>query len=300
MSASVRAIPPSPDVVAFVRSLNERVQSATGHAPFPEAVWSALGDPERDALVSMDSKGGVAAVLYPSDSFQRPHFQLVVGARPGADVRSISDTVGAVVAARSGANDVVAWIPGSDPTVLAALTESGFVFDRAQFQMRVPLPLADTAVWPPGVTPRAFVPQRDEEAWLRVNNRAFQDHPDQGGWIAEVLDRRMAEPWFDAAGFLLAWRGPDLVGFCWTKVHSDPDLLGEIFVIGVDPDARGLGLGRALVVGGLEYLAHERHCPTGLLYVASDNTAAVTLYRTLGFTTFRTDTALTLERTRDS
>jgi mycothiol synthase len=300
MSAPVRAIPPSPDAIAFVLALNEGVQAEAGHEAFPEAVWSALADPERKALVSIDSESGAAAVLYRSDSFQPSHLQLGVGARAGADVRVISNTVDAVVTARSCPSEVVAWIPGSDPIVLAALQESGFVVDREQFQMRVPLPVADTAVWPPGVTARAFVPDRDEGAWLRVNNRAFQNHPDQGGWIAEVLDRRMAEPWFDSAGFLLAWRGSDLLGFCWTKVHSEPDPLGEIFVIGVDPDAQGLGLGRALVLSGLEHLAHERHCPTGLLYVASDNSAAVTLYRTLGFTTFRTDTALILERTRNS
>ena len=300
MSAPVRALPPSPDAIAFLRTLNEGVQADTGHEAFPEAVWSALVDPEQDALIAVDSEGSAAAVLYRTDSVQPAHLQLVVGARAGADARAISDAVDGVVTDRSGPNEVVAWIPGSDPTVLAALTDSGFAVDREQFQMRVPLPRAETAEWPTGVTARAFVPHQDEGAWLRVNNRAFQNHPEQGGWIASILERRMAESWFDPAGFLLAWRGPDLLGFCWTKVHSEPELLGEIFVIGVDPDAQGLGLGRALVLAGLDYLAHEQHCPTGVLYVASNNTAAVALYRALGFTTFRTDTAFTLERTRTS
>ena len=63
-------------------------------------------------------------------------------------------------------------------------------------------------------------------------------------------------------------------------------------VLGVDPDAQGLGLGRALVIHGLDHLARERHCETGILYVAADNAAAVGLYQALGFTTKRTDTAL--------
>ena len=108
--------------------------------------------------------------------------------------------------------------------------------------------------------------------------------------------RRMAEPWFDPAGFLIAWRGEDLAGFCWTKVHEEPERLGEIFVIGVDPDAQGLGLGRALVIAGLDHLAQVRGCPTGVLYVAAANTPAVTLYESLGFVIARTDTALVLER----
>jgi mycothiol synthase len=158
--------------------------------------------------------------------------------------------------------------------------------------MQIALPVSETARWPDGIGPRAFRPGIDEAAWLRVNNRAFLNHPDQGGWIPDVLARRMAEPWFDPDGFLLAWRADELVGFCWTKVHPGPARVGEIFVIGVDPDAQGLGLGRALVLDGLAYLAHHRGCPTGELYVAASNTAALGLYRAIGFEIVRTDTAM--------
>jgi mycothiol synthase len=84
-----------------------------------------------------------------------------------------------------------------------------------------------------------------------------------------------------------------LAGFCWTKVHpptsTDPEL-GEIFVVGVDPSRQGSGLGRALVVGGLAWLA-ERGVRTGMLFVDAANEEAVGLYASLGFTTARVDRA---------
>ena len=187
---------------------------------------------------------------------------------------------------------LTAWVPGSDAAVIDALTAAGMaVASRRQFRMRVALPVAAPEV-PTGVTLRPFVPGADDGAWLAVNNRAFANHPDQGGWIRSQLERRMAEPWFDPAGFLLAVLDGRVAGFCWTKVHPATPPEGEIFVIGVDPDAAGRGLGRVLVLAGLEHLARVRACPTALLYVAEDNPAAVALYRSIGFTVERTDTAL--------
>ena len=45
------------------------------------------------------------------------------------------------------------------------------------------------------------------------------------------LAARIAEPWFDPAGFFVALRGDTMVGFHWTKHH--PGRLGEVYVLGV-------------------------------------------------------------------
>ena len=132
-------------------------------------------------------------------------------------------------------------------------------------------------------------PSGDAAAWLRVNNRAFATHPDQGAETPETLAARTAEPWFDPAGFLVADdtdRPGELAGFCWTKVHpatvGEPEELGEIYVIGVDPSHQGQGLGPALVLAGLDHLA-GLGVTTAVLYVEADNGPALTLYDRLGF-----------------
>ena len=68
--------------------------------------------------------------------------------------------------------------------------------------------------------------------------------------------------------------------------------MGEIFVIGVDPAHHGKGLGRRLVVAGLDHLA-TRNVDTGMLYVDSTNERAIATYESLGFRPHRRDVAWT-------
>ena len=63
---------------------------------------------------------------------------------------------------------------------------------------------------------------------------------------------------------------------------------GEIYVVGVNPSSQGGGLGRTLTLRALAYLASAADESGELLqaielYVDADNTAAYSLYTSLGF-----------------
>jgi mycothiol synthase len=179
------------------------------------------------------------------------------------------------------------WAHGDLPAAAGLAAALGWSRLRSLWQLRRPLDAAlPDAPAPPEVRIRTFAAGRDEEAWLAVNRRAFATHPEQGRWTVDDVLAREREPWFDPAGFFLAERAGSLVGFHWTKVHEDG--LGEVYVVGVDPAARGLGLGRVLTVAGLNHL-RARGLPTAMLYVDEENVPAVKLYESLGFRHWSTD-----------
>ena len=156
--------------------------------------------------------------------------------------------------------------------------------------MRTILKLHRSLLDPIPAVPTDFVIQTfqsglDKDEWLALNNKIFTHHPDQGNWDMKDLENRMTEPWFDAEGFFLAIEAKKIVGFCWTKIHHDftnQDPVGEIYVLGVDPDAHGKGLGRALTLAGMHYLV-SKGLKQSMLYVDADNEAGKALYASLGF-----------------
>jgi mycothiol synthase len=191
------------------------------------------------------------------------------------------------VVAGDGGGRINWWVHHPDDHTDVVAGGVGLMLGRRLLQMRRSLPIDE----PGTVETRSFVVGRDEVEWLRVNNAAFRDHPEQGGWTIDTLRRREAEPWFDPAGFRLHEREGKLAAFCWTKVHSNTEPpMGEIYVIAVDPTFHGHGLGKALTIAGLEHLAAQG-LTTGMLHVDAGNKAAMSLYERLGFTVHHADHA---------
>ncbi len=288
----------APEEVGGVNELLAAAAVADDHAPLDDHAWLDLVQGGRVGFAALIAREeghphpvGYAQVTRGNESWAieyvvDPHHRV-----PGSVVGPELLAEAGRLICEQGGGHVHLWVSRSGPESDRVAATIGLHPGRALYQMRRHIPVEAELARGPLPPTRAFVPGRDEEAWLEVNNRAFEWHPEQGGWDLATLKEREAEPWFDPEGFLVHEEGGKIAGFCWTKVHPDHDpALGEIYVIAVDPAATGRGLGRGLTLAGLDHLAN-RGLRTGMLYCDAANTKAVKLYVDLGFVVNHIDQA---------
>jgi len=292
------------ELVAQVHRLVTAAEDVDGVAPLSEHVLLHLrlgGEgPDRHLLATAGPDVVGYAHLDPTDQVAGPAVEVVV--HPAHRGRGSGRHLVAAAARHAPDGRLRVWAHGDHPAARAVAARLGLHEVRRLEQWRRPLDAAlPPAPVPAGIAVRAFRPGADDDAWLALNARAFAGHPEQGAWTGRDLHLRMAESWFDPDGFLLAEEDGRLVGFHWTKVHGGTvhggtrsgtghghDPIGEVYVLGVDPDAQGRGLGRLLTLAGLERL-RSLGLPQAMLYVESDNHAARATYRALGFTHWGSD-----------
>ncbi|MEU6577765.1 mycothiol synthase [Streptomyces sp. NPDC046805] len=280
----------SPDQADAVLELLTDAARTDGQQPVSEQGRLQLRGSAREGvshlLLTVGDELVGYAQLEDTDPVEAPAAELVI--HPAHRGHGHGRALGASLLAASGKRLRV-WAHGGHPAARHLAQVLGLTMFRELRQMRRPLtdPELPDPVLPQGVTVRAFVPGQDDAAWLAVNAASFAHHPEQGSLTQRDLDDRKAEAWFDPAGFFLAEREGQLLGFHWTKVHAEEGL-GEVYVLGVAPGAQGSGLGRALTLIGLRHLAAQG-VPTAMLYVDADNKAAVSVYERLGFQTHETD-----------
>jgi mycothiol synthase len=288
--------------VAEVLALLAGATLADGVRPVSEETELRLqhgGHPGGTDLTARDAGGALLGYARLELSPDEPDAEAELVVRPAARRRGVGSALLGRLEELAGNRPLRVWAHGELPGSTELAAARGYSRARVLLQMRRPLAGIDPEprpALPDGVTVRTFQPGADDDAWLTVNARAFATHPEQGRWTAEDLAVRQAEPWFDPTGFFLAEREEGgrrrLLGFHWTKVHPPGDAgdapIGEIYCLGIDPDAQGLGLGRALTDVGLAHL-HRAGLTHVLLYVEEENTAAVTLYERTGFARYAVD-----------
>ena len=292
-------------VSAGVRRVVAAATASDGRGPLDEAAVLSLRHSglTKSALWVAGSSHGFALADAPPGTSGDVEVNLVVA--PSSRGEGVGRALAAAALDVFPDARVSAWSHGNHPA--AAALASSFGFDRVRdlWIMRRSLHDALPEVRDIEATVvRTFEPGRDEDAFLELNALAFADHPEQGSLTRTDLEQRMAEDWFDPTGFFLAESrragsgdSVKLLGFHWTKVHAMDPPYGEVYVVGVSPDAQGMGLGKVLTLTGLHHL-RSRGLDEVILHVESGNAAAVKVYAGLGFTHAEEDTDVMYRRAR--
>ncbi|MFT3716036.1 MAG: mycothiol synthase [Gordonia sp. (in: high G+C Gram-positive bacteria)] len=283
-----------------VDDVTRRALAADGVAPLSEQAVLAIREP---GTVHVLTEHGYANLVVPPAG-GAPAIELVVDPdhRGRGEGGALLDA--ALEAGGQGRGDdrPQVWAHGDLPAAAALAHSRGLSRVRELLQLRRSLTAGGGTPLPPApqrddVVIRTYAGPADDAEILRVNNAAFDWHPEQGGWDRAQIDERTTADWFDPAGLFLAFAADDpstLLGFHWTKVHDPADdhsgPIGEVYIVGVDPAAQGRGLGGLLTSAGLAYL-DARGLPEVQLYVEGDNDAALATYRRLGFERYAVDAA---------
>ena len=289
----------TPALATEVRAVSDRVAAADGVDGLSEQARAAIDSDALTHVVWRNPDGVVFgyANVTPGRDDEPAMIEAVVD--PPARGQGVGDEL-ISEALRVAGDGARIWAHGNLPAAQAQATSHGLTPVRELLSLRRPLGDPDKPLPPLDVPDdlllRTYAGSTDDAEILRVNNAAFDWHPEQGGWSLDEITARTGSDWFDPDGLFLVFDRSDpntLLGFHWTKVHpataTEPSI-GEVYIVGVDTGTQGRGLGRILTLAGIRYLED-----TGLreveLYVEGDNAAALHTYARLGFTQHSIDVA---------
>lgn len=172
-------------------------------------------------------------------------------------------------------------------TAKKLLNKMGFRFVRRFLELR--LDLSKTHL--PDISQIALrfrhLEHGEEDRLTQIQNRSFADTWGYNTNTVEEVIYRTNLPNCSPEDIILTCDADKPIGYCWTRINfwknkSTSESNGRIYMLGVDPDHRGRGIGKQVLLAGLSYLKSK-----GLrvveLTVDSKNKVACALYRSVGF-----------------
>ena len=131
-----------------------------------------------------------------------------------------------------------------------------------------------------------YLQRGEEDKLTQIQNRAFAGIAGYNPNTVEEITYRINRSNCSPEDVLLAYKGDKVIGYCWTGVVCEGGATskrkGQIFMLGVDPDYRGKGVGRKVLLAGLAHLK-SKGLQVAELGTERENKIARALYKSIGF-----------------
>jgi mycothiol synthase len=186
--------------------------------------------------------------------------------------------------AQSPDGPVILFPPHNSAKALSFLKAIDFQYDHSLWRFQLGSKRYEQLPELPADLSMTAFDDDDLAEYVDLINTAFLDHPVRLHVTREQIEHIHASPKFDPAGIaLLRTPSGQMVGFCVTgSDRNEGTTVGIINLLGLQRGYRGRGLGRFLLIWGIERLRS-----LGLeqieLGVEAENEKAVRLYRSVGF-----------------
>lgn len=252
-------------------------------------------NPERTLLAFLKGEDGAEGTLVGTGSYNHnrgsSHAWGWLHVHPEYRLRGIGNVLYKAMmdyAAENGTPEPVMTPSKHSDLLIAFLERRGYEVERYYWDLQLPTDteITEEPKLPEGFSVRTFVPGQDEGVLMQVRNASFAEHYGSVPRTLDEIKAIVAEPDFRPEGLFFAFDGEKVAGFCFTAIHPEECKrrgieLGHINLLGTMPEYKGKGLGRALLLIGVEYLRLE--VPVVELSVEGKNSNAIGLYESVGF-----------------
>jgi mycothiol synthase len=176
-------------------------------------------------------------------------------------------------------------IPEDNITAKSMLSKLGFRFVRRFLELRLDISKVQWQESDQSPIQYRNLKCGEEDKLAQLQNRSFVGtwgyNPNTVEEIAYSANVGDCSP----EDIVLACEEDKVIGYCWTRTTYDAatsERKGQIFMLGIDPDYRGRGIGARVLLAGLSY-CQSKGLQVTELTVDSSNKAACSLYQSVGF-----------------
>ena len=185
-------------------------------------------------------------------------------------------------AAELGLTVVQTHVVEENTAARSTLSRLGFQYVHRFLEMRLDMAVINWQDVDRAPLSCRYLRRGEEDKLALLQNRCFA-----GSWgynpnTASTITYRLNLSHIPSQDVVLIYDGDNAIGYCWTELKDGEEKSGRISMIGTEPDYRGRGLGKRVLLAGLTYLKNKGVTVVDLT-VDSENTVAYNLYRSIGF-----------------